>query len=96
MSATDKQLSIAAGVLPQSSCSFKPIAPALMISTNPSGFALLPCMIHHESKDMATLCLLKEFQFEVSFLLKDISPFCSFSSILINIMHEHKVHHTNK
>jgi len=41
-SATDKQQSIAAGVLPQSSCNFKPIAPALIISINPSCFALFP------------------------------------------------------
>lgn len=43
ISAIVKQASIAAGVLPQSSCSFKPIAPDLIISVNPSDFALFPC-----------------------------------------------------
>lgn len=41
-SATAKQLSIAAGVVPQSSWSFSPIAPALIISCNPSGVAVFP------------------------------------------------------
>lgn len=41
-SATAKQLSIAAGVHPQSSCSFSPIAPALIISCISSGFEVFP------------------------------------------------------
>mmetsp|Transcript_28812 Transcript_28812/g.48381 ORF Transcript_28812/g.48381 Transcript_28812/m.48381 type:complete len:265 (-) Transcript_28812:1357-2151(-) len=41
-SATVRQASMAAGVVPQSSCSFSPQAPALMISASPSGLAVLP------------------------------------------------------
>ena len=41
-SATFKQLSIAAGVVPQSSCNFRPIAPALICSVNASGKDALP------------------------------------------------------
>src|SRR6201999_132579 len=41
-SATDKQLSIAAGRVPQSSCSFSAQAPALIISTNAAGREALP------------------------------------------------------
>lgn len=41
-SATSKQLSIAAGVLPQSSCSFRPMAPASTCSSSGSGRLALP------------------------------------------------------
>ena len=41
-SATFKQLSMAAGVVPQSSCNFKPIAPALICSCNAFGSDALP------------------------------------------------------
>lgn len=41
-SATHKHLSIAAGVVPQSSWSFNPIAPALTISCRPSALAEFP------------------------------------------------------
>mmetsp|Transcript_38912 Transcript_38912/g.67896 ORF Transcript_38912/g.67896 Transcript_38912/m.67896 type:complete len:325 (-) Transcript_38912:22-996(-) len=41
-SATVRQLSMAAGVVPQSSCSFMPTAPASMISGSPSGIAVFP------------------------------------------------------
>lgn len=41
-SPTVKQLSIAAGVVPQSSWSFSPIAPALTISWSPSGLEPFP------------------------------------------------------
>ena len=41
-SATLRQLSIAAGVVPQSSWSFSPIAPAAIISGSPSGLELFP------------------------------------------------------
>lgn len=42
-SATARHISIAAGVVPQSSWSFRPIAPALIISCKPSALELLPC-----------------------------------------------------
>src|SRR3569833_2295190 len=41
-SATFKQLSIAAGVVPQSSCSLRPIAPAVICSSSASGRLALP------------------------------------------------------
>ena len=41
-SATSRQLSIAAGVLPQSSCSFRPMAPASTCSSSGSGRLALP------------------------------------------------------
>ena len=41
-SATFKQLSIAAGVVPQSSCNLRPIAPALICSCRASGKDALP------------------------------------------------------
>ena len=41
-SATARQLSTAAGVVPQSSCSFKPIAPASTCWRSASGRAALP------------------------------------------------------
>ena len=41
-SATDRQLSIAAGVLPQSSCSFRPTAPAWTCSSSGPGWLTLP------------------------------------------------------
>ena len=41
-SATPKQQSIAAGVVPQSSCSFRPQAPASTISTSAAGSEALP------------------------------------------------------
>ena len=41
-SATARQLSIAAGVLPQSSCSFRPMAPARTCSSSGSGRLTLP------------------------------------------------------
>ena len=41
-SATLKQVSMAAGVVPQSSCSFSPMAPASTCSFNPSGSDELP------------------------------------------------------
>src|SRR3569832_1615018 len=41
-SATFKQLSIAAGVVPQSSCSLRPIAPAVICSSRASGRLALP------------------------------------------------------
>ena len=41
-SATFKQLSIAAGVVPQSSCNLRPMAPALICSCNASGKDALP------------------------------------------------------
>ena len=41
-SATDRQLSMAAGVLPQSSCSFRPMAPARTCSSSGSGRLTLP------------------------------------------------------
>ena len=37
-----RQQSIAAGVVPQSSCSFRPTAPARICSTSPSGSDVLP------------------------------------------------------
>ena len=37
-----RQQSIAAGVVPQSSCSFRPIAPAAICSARPAGMAVLP------------------------------------------------------
>ena len=42
MSATDKQLSIAAGVVPQSSCNLSPIAPARICSSKGRGKLTLP------------------------------------------------------
>ena len=41
-SATSRQLSMAAGVVPQSSCSLRPMAPALTCSCNASGRLALP------------------------------------------------------
>ena len=41
-SATDRQQSIAAGVVPQSSCSFSAQAPALTISSSAAGRDALP------------------------------------------------------
>mmetsp|Transcript_882 Transcript_882/g.3440 ORF Transcript_882/g.3440 Transcript_882/m.3440 type:complete len:370 (+) Transcript_882:3219-4328(+) len=41
-SATERQQSMAAGVVPQSSCSLRPTAPAAMMSCRPSGLELLP------------------------------------------------------
>ncbi len=41
-SATVRQQSIAAGVVPQSSCSFRPMAPASICSTRPRGSLALP------------------------------------------------------
>ena len=41
-SATERQQSIAAGVVPQSSCSFSAQAPALTCSTSAAGFEALP------------------------------------------------------
>ena len=41
-SATDRQQSIAAGVVPQSSCNFKPIAPARTCSCKATGKLALP------------------------------------------------------
>lgn len=49
-SATDRHISIAAGVVPQSSWSFSPIAPALIISCRPSALELLPCN-HRRNQD---------------------------------------------
>ncbi len=41
-SATDRQLSMAAGVVPQSSCSLRPMAPASICSTSGPGSETLP------------------------------------------------------
>ena len=45
-SATERQLSIAAGVVPQSSWSFMPTAPASMMSCRPSGLAVFPLPVN--------------------------------------------------
>lgn len=41
-SANSRQASIAAGVVPQSSCSLKPAAPAAIVSCRSSGVEVLP------------------------------------------------------
>ena len=42
LSATFKQLSIAAGVVPQSSCNLRELAPAITCSSSAKGRELLP------------------------------------------------------
>mmetsp|Transcript_5078 Transcript_5078/g.20381 ORF Transcript_5078/g.20381 Transcript_5078/m.20381 type:complete len:458 (+) Transcript_5078:528-1901(+) len=54
VSATVRHASIAAGVVPQSSCSFMPTAPASMMSCKPSGFAVLPLPVNAKFSGIAS------------------------------------------
>mmetsp|Transcript_38964 Transcript_38964/g.99650 ORF Transcript_38964/g.99650 Transcript_38964/m.99650 type:complete len:233 (+) Transcript_38964:1193-1891(+) len=56
-SATVRQQSMAAGVVPQSSCSLRPTAPAAMMSRSPSGLLVFPFPVKPKFMGMLSVAL---------------------------------------